>query len=114
MSSRLVQAPRIDLDVLVRLNESEMRALEALVGYGADAFLKWFYTNLGTAYLKPHEKGLRSLFETIRSDLNPILHRLDSAKTAFVLKNPVLISREEHDALIAQIEAKAKQGGSNV
>ncbi len=110
MNSRLVQAPRIDLDVLVRLNEKEIRALEALVGYGIDPFLKVFYEQMGKVYLQPHEAGLRSLFETIKRDLNPILHRLNSAKTAFALENPVIRSRQHHDALIAQVEAKAKQG----
>ena len=113
MDSRLIQAPRIDLDVLVRLNEKEIRAFEALVGYGINPFLKVFYEQMGKVYLQPHEAGLRSLFDTISRDLRPILHRLNSAKKAFVLENPVIRSREEHDALIAQIEEKAKQGGSN-
>ena len=110
MDSRLVQAPRIDLDILVRLNEKEIRALEALVGYGINPFLKVFYEQMGKVYLQPHEAGLRSLFDTISRDLNPILHRVNSARKAFVLENPVIRSREEHDALIAQIEEKAKQG----
>lgn len=99
--SRLVQDPRIELDVLVRLNEKEIRALEGLVGYGIDTFLKVFYANMPTTYLKPHEAGLRSLFKTIRTDLRPILNRVDSARRAFALDDPVIRSREDHDALIA-------------
>lgn len=113
MDSRLVQAPRIDLDVLVRLNEKEIRALEALVGYGINPFLKVFYEQMGKVYLQPHEAGLRSLFDTISRDLKPILHRVNSARKAFVLENPVIRSKEDHDALIAQVEAKAKQGGAS-
>ena len=113
MDSRLIQAPRIDLDVLVRLNEKEIRALEALVGYGINPFLKVFYEQMGKVYLQPHEAGLRSLFDTISRDLNPILHRVNSARKAFVLENPVIRSKEAHDALIAQVEAKAKQGGKS-
>lgn len=111
MDSRLIQAPRIDLDVLVRLNEKEIRALEALVGYGINPFLKVFYEQMGKVYLQPHEAGLRSLFDTISRDLNPILHRVNSARKAFVLENPVIRSKQDHDALIAQVEARAKQGG---
>jgi hypothetical protein len=56
----------ITVDLVISLTEDQARALDALVGYGTHAFLKVFYTHMGEAYLKPHEKGLISLFETIK------------------------------------------------
>jgi hypothetical protein len=63
------------------LSESEMRALDALAGYGDDAFLKAFYKDLGTHYLKPHEAGLRSLFAAIRHDGHLQLADIDLSRT---------------------------------
>lgn len=60
-----------------------MRAMDALVGYGVDGFLEVFYTKLGKAYMKPHEAGLRSLFESIRGTVPGILQRTDAARKAF-------------------------------
>ena len=105
MGSRLTQRPRIELNVNLQLNESEIRALDALVGYGDKAFLKAFYAQLGEAYLKPHEAGLVSLFATVRENLPRILKRQDAAKKAFALDDPVIRGRTEHNELIARITA---------
>lgn len=59
----------------ITLNEVEICALEALVGYGADAFLKVFKANLGTSYIRNHEDGIRSLFQAISRDVLPA-HRM--------------------------------------
>ena len=56
-------ATTIDVKAVLELNEQELRALDALRGYGIDAFLKVFYQHLGRHYLEPHEAGLRSLFD---------------------------------------------------
>lgn len=107
--SRLTQIPRVEVDVNVRLTMEEVRALDALAGYGFKAFIEVFYKHMGKTYLQPHEAGLRSLFETIRSDLSPIMTRHDAAKKAFALKDPVIRSREDHDALVDRVRAQAKQ-----
>jgi hypothetical protein len=59
--------------------------LDALAGYGAEAFLKHFYEKLGKSYMEPHEKGLRSLFQSIRdtSGLASFLRRYEDAKLVF-------------------------------
>jgi hypothetical protein len=62
------------------LNETEVRALDALVGYGDDAFIKAFYETLGKAYMRDHEAGLRSAFEAIRRDVLPALHEIKQAR----------------------------------
>lgn len=62
------------------LTEVEVRALDALVGYGDDAFLKHFKEKLGTAYIRDHEKGLRSAFTAIRRDVLPALHDIDQVR----------------------------------
>src|SRR5688572_32993004 len=60
----------IEGKIYVELTEGEARALEAIVGYGPDEFVKWFYRNLGKHYLQPHENHTRSLFETLRHGLS--------------------------------------------
>jgi hypothetical protein len=62
------------------LQEDELRALDALTKYGEDAFLDVFYAQLGTAYLKPNEAGLRSLFSSIRGTVTPALKSIDEAR----------------------------------
>lgn len=79
--------PTIELKVTFALTEEEARAMDALVGYGDDAFVKAFYEKLGQAYMKPHEAGLRSLFQSIRNQLPGILSRVDSARKAFTGKS---------------------------
>ncbi len=57
-----VRAVRLIVDTVatIELNGEELKALDALAGYGVDSFLKVFYQHLGKSYLEPHEKGLRS------------------------------------------------------
>lgn len=105
--SKLTQLPHINVDVGLNLTMAEVQALEALAGYGTDGFLEVFYKQMGTHYLQPHEAGLRSLFATIRSELPPIIARYKAARQAFALANPVIRSREDHDALISRVEAAA-------
>lgn len=71
------------MELTFTVNESEARALDALAGYSDDAFIKVFYERLGEHYLKPHEKGLRSLFESIRASIPEYLKRTDQARKAF-------------------------------
>lgn len=71
---------RITVEVQALLTEEEVRALDALVGYGIEPFLKVFYEKLGEAYMRPHEKGLRSLFETINKKIIPELLHIDAAR----------------------------------
>lgn len=77
------EQPKVEVTTQLTLNESELRALDALVGYGVDPFLKVFYEQMGKSYLQPHEAGLRELFKTVRSNVPGILHRIDSARKAF-------------------------------
>ena len=73
-------------EVTLVLSESEAKALDALVGYGADSFLKVFYAGLGKAYLEPFEKGLRSLFDSVRTgegSVSTFLRRLHEAREVF-------------------------------
>jgi hypothetical protein len=56
---------KVSSEILIVLSEEEAGALDALAGYGVDAFLKTFYEKMGEAYLKPYEKGLRSLFKSV-------------------------------------------------
>jgi hypothetical protein len=58
--------PTIEARITLNLSEDEAAALDALAGYGTDSFLDVFYKNMGRAYLEPHEKGLRSLFESVQ------------------------------------------------
>ena len=73
----------VKVDAKFTVSEGELRALEALAGYGDDAFIEMFYKNLGKTYLQPHEKHLREFLKSIRSIATPILSRTDAARKAF-------------------------------
>lgn len=104
---RFTQQPYVETRATIELSEVEMRALEALIGYGVQPFLDVFYQHMGKHYLRPHEAGIRSLFKTIGSDIPDVLRRADAARQAFALDEPVIRSKKEHDELIARLIAKA-------
>lgn len=79
----IVGKPKIELLVTIALSEQEARALDALVGYGDDAFIKAFYEKLGEGYMRDHEAGLRSLFTSVRSQLPGWLGRIDMVRKSF-------------------------------
>ncbi|EBA18365.1 hypothetical protein RSK20926_11619 [Roseobacter sp. SK209-2-6] len=70
----------VEAKAVITFNESELRALDAMTGYGADAFLEVFYEKLGKSYMQPHEQGLRSLFKTIRTPVAQALRDADQAR----------------------------------
>lgn len=56
--------PHVTATAVLTLDLEELRALEALTGYGVDPLLKLFYKHMGEHYLRPHENGLRSFMKT--------------------------------------------------
>lgn len=105
---RLIQAPHVETHATIELSEMEMRALDALIGYGIQPFLDAFYKHLGKHYMQPCEAGLRSLFKTLGSEIPSVLRRADAARQAFALDEPVIRSRKDHEALIERVRAAAQ------
>lgn len=56
--------PRVTAEAVMTLDQDELRALDALVGYGVEELIDHFYRQMGKAYLKPYEHGLRSFLRT--------------------------------------------------
>lgn len=83
MMAEIVQRPKVEVTATMLFNEAELRALDALVGYGVDPFLEVFYAKLGKHYMQPHEAGLRTLFESVRQTVPGILRRTDDAHRVF-------------------------------
>jgi hypothetical protein len=78
-----IPGSKIELSLTVTLTEAEIRAFDALAGYGTDGFLKVFYEHMGTSYMKPHEQGLRDLFKTLRPQCQDAIDRINAARKAF-------------------------------
>ena len=76
--------PTVALAVTIVLTEAEAGALDAIAGYGADKFLEVFCPHVGEAYLRSHEAGLRSLFESARSEIPGLLARAEQARKCFI------------------------------
>lgn len=72
---------QVEFKVTLELTENEARALEAIIGYGHEAFLKVFYQHLGSHYLKPYEKSAISLFDQ-RQQINYQLYNIGQARKA--------------------------------
>ena len=68
---------KIEFTVNLKLTISEARALNEMVKYGSKAFLEGYYKQLGKSYLQPYEKGIVSLFETVKAELPYKLHDVD-------------------------------------
>jgi len=71
---------QMDFQVILKLNEQEARALNAITVYGVKNFLKAFYKEMGKTYLEPNEQGIKSLFETISSELPKHLSKFDKCR----------------------------------
>lgn len=71
------------------LTKGEALALDAIVGYGIEPFLKVFYEHMGKAYLQPHEKEMKKLFERVKSELPREVKKIETAQKAIneALKN---------------------------
>jgi hypothetical protein len=80
--AKLEVRPRIDVEIVFSINESEARALYALSRYGDDTFISVF-EKLGNAYMREHEQGLRSFLESIHGVVGVGLQNLDAAKRVF-------------------------------
>lgn len=74
--------PVVTATIVLHLSEAEAGALDALAGYGTDEFLRVFYDKMGKAYLQPYEKGLRSLFDSVRGGEASVQSFLRKAKDA--------------------------------
>lgn len=81
---KIISNTTIDVQVHLLLTEGEARALDAIVGYGPDLFVKWFYETHGKSYLKPHEDSMRSLFKTIRNELPKQLRKVDQIRKVVI------------------------------
>lgn len=82
--ARIEQMPTVGVEVRFIVGEAEAEALLSLASYGVDNFVQAFYKQLGSAYMAPHEKGLRLLLESARRDLPVILERTKAARLAFM------------------------------
>lgn len=80
MMAKVSSSAKLEFTATLTLSEVEIRALDGLVGYGFDAFLKHFKANLGEAYIRDHEKGLKSFFEAVGRDALPALYDIDQAR----------------------------------
>ena len=85
----------IEGKITIVLNEDEAAALEALAGYGVDSFLETFYAKMGRAYLEPHEKGLRSLFNAVFGGAASVSSFLQRFKDARDVMQGAKVARDE-------------------
>jgi hypothetical protein len=67
--------------ISIELTEDEARALQAIFMYSVTDFKRFFYQNLGTSCLKPHEKGLDSLAEKSK-ELSSVFKKIDQMRLA--------------------------------
>lgn len=79
-----IAKPTLNVTVAFEVNESEARALDALAGYGDDAFIQALYVHLGRAYMENHGSGLRTFLQSIRDIVRPGLSVIDKARKVLV------------------------------
>jgi len=70
----------VEITASLTLNEGQLRALDALAGYGDEAFLKAFYIKLGKSYMQPFERDLRELFAAIRAEVPSALAGIEECR----------------------------------
>lgn len=77
----------VNITATLTLTEGQLRALDALAGYGDDAFLRVFYANLGEHCMKPFEQDLRNLFDMIRDEVPCALAGVKESRESLGLKS---------------------------
>lgn len=75
----------VQISATLTLSEGQLRALDALAGYGDEAFLRAFYIKLGKSYMQPFERDLRELFALIRSQVPSALTGIEQSRKALGL-----------------------------
>jgi hypothetical protein len=70
----------VQITATIRFTEGQLRALDAMVGYGDEAFLRAFYIKLGKHYMKPFERDLRDLFAQIRRTVPKAIREVEHAR----------------------------------
>lgn len=80
MKARINVETKAVIETTIVLTEVEVRALDALVGYGVNPFLEVFYKKLGKHYMEPYESGVRTLFKCVNEKIRPELHRIDKIR----------------------------------
>lgn len=78
---------KVEITATLTLTEGHLRALDALTGYGTDAFLKAFYVKLGKHYMTPFERDLRDLFSHLRGEVPHALREVVDARKRFAAIN---------------------------
>lgn len=71
---------KVEITATLELTEGHLRALDALIGYGDDAFLRAFYVKLGKHYMQPFERDLRDLFGHLRCEVPRALRGVKDAR----------------------------------
>lgn len=84
VTGKITSKSTMDFMIGLNITEDEARALEAIVGYGTKPFLECFYKHMGEYYLQPYEKGVYSLFETIKNEIRPHLNKMDDCRSVFI------------------------------
>jgi hypothetical protein len=77
----------VNITASITFTEGQLAALEAMAGYGSDAFLRAFYVKLGKHYMKPFERDLRDLFDKIKTDIKPALKEVRQVRKQLESKN---------------------------
>jgi hypothetical protein len=70
----------IEFRILLTLTIDEAAALNAIAGYGTDAFLKVFYQEMGKAYLEDYEDDLRTLFDKLQNEIPLEISKIEEAR----------------------------------
>lgn len=82
MQNKVKADAKIDLSfkITIELTEQEAQAIVNVFGYSPEAYLKVFYKELGTSYLKPHEAGVYSLHNNLAPELKSALYKIESTR----------------------------------
>jgi len=60
---------KVEVKVTIDLTIEEAKALNMITTYSAESFIEGYKKHLGAYYMRGHEVGIISLFETIRDSL---------------------------------------------
>lgn len=90
--AKVIERPKVILEVSLLLNQKEAAALAELAAWGADKAVDALAKAFGTGMLEEHREGLTSLLESSRKVLGLSLSRIEDCEKIFtgekVAKHP--------------------------
>lgn len=91
--------PTIIMDVTLRINEYEIRALQAITVYGLEALMQNIKPFLPADDFKKHKPGLETFFKGVSDLAQPMINNVEKARYVFTHPEEAPAGSQKHEQI---------------